>query len=283
MIDFEIVKTCHRLFVQRVEFALAGLINERLTKEAVCDHEGCKLGRWLAGAARPLSGLPAYDILLERHKHFHLTAGAALLEASLEASQKGGNAASLVEALRRFKAASTGVVDALDRLAAEFHADGRHLPYISPFDHDDAHGEGAWSESLSVGSQAIDEQHKAIFSILDHLLLMNGQSFTEGLASVLEDLEQLLRMHFVVEEGYMKTLGMPADELKDHLGQHREILDQAAIVISDAASGGVASVKDIAGKVMPWVIDHVVEYDMNIRHYLSAPVLADKCTLGTPG
>ena len=92
----------------------------------------------------------------------------------------------------------------------------------------------------------------------------------EFVVDMLTDLSGLLHLHFSVEEAHMKRLEMPEKEYSEHQNRHSEILDQCAQLNIDSYMDRDLTVRDIAALVRRWTIEHVVEYDLNIRKYLPA-------------
>jgi hemerythrin-like metal-binding protein len=265
MIDFDIAKTWHKIFAEKLEFVVMGLIEETCSPEQICDDSACKLGNWLHGPGKQMEGLPAYTNLLKTHQHFHEVAYRYL---SIGRSSSDDNLKQDVEA--DFKNVSARVIAAIERLQVEAERTHQQTGFTSQFQNASLH-RTAWDESLTIGLPAIDEQHKAIAAIVDKLMKDPEESLhSEFTIENLTDLGRILEMHFAVEEAYMQRLGMTRDEFEAHRQRHFEIVQQ--YVDMNIASYKIRDmkIKDIAQQIMGLAIDHVVEYDLNIRKYLPA-------------
>ena len=84
MADFDIdaAIASHESWLPWLAQALQGAHDERLRPEVVRDDACSELGQWLRGPGRVALGhLPAYDMLLRRHRYFYQQAALMLLHA----------------------------------------------------------------------------------------------------------------------------------------------------------------------------------------------------------
>lgn len=264
MIDFDIAKTWHRMYTEKLQLVAAGANDEAFTLERVCNDSACTLGKWLYGEGKCLDGVPAYNQLLRVHQGFHDIACRYL-----NIALGDGDALKREEVEADLASLSASVVAAIERLQVDVAAGQRSGAAAPPLAQ--AIPEIAWDEALTVGLPAIDEHHKALVRITSNLMRDPDASLhSEYAVDNLTDLGKILILHFSIEEEYMQQLDMPQDEFEAHRKRHQEILDQWARINVASYSSRNLKVKDIAEQVRTWAVDHVVAYDLNMRKYLPA-------------
>lgn len=73
--DIDAAIVSHEELQRRLQRLVEGRADEVFDLEAVGQHEACPLGQWLSGAGRETLGkYPAFEMLVARHKYFHLQA-----------------------------------------------------------------------------------------------------------------------------------------------------------------------------------------------------------------
>lgn len=263
MVDFEIAKTWHKLFVDRLELTIEGIIDEPLLMDQVSDGSSCKLGKWLDGPARALGAFAEYAELKEAHGRFHQCA-----VESIAAWKSEPDRGIKAETIDRIRAASKTVLERIDHLAARFESNRENVSYVSLFEGGKKSKDGSWDDSLLVGVATIDEQHKAIIDILDLLLDPGTSVRSEAAMDGIAELGNILQSHFFVEEAYLRKGAMPAQEVKAHCKEHKDILDEYSMLYASLTTDQSVLISNLANRVRSWAIDHVVTYDIDIRKYL---------------
>jgi len=81
-----------------------------------------------------------------------------------------------------------------------------------------------WSDDLSVGFKAIDDQHKTLINIINKFqdALLNGEG-PESIQSVVKFIEIYTKVHFSTEEKYMEGFKYPNAE--HHKEEHRKLIE----------------------------------------------------------
>jgi Chemoreceptor zinc-binding domain len=88
-IDIESAIAAHQNWKLRLANVIAGKSTEDLKPDVICLDDRCDLGKWLHGSGGIRMGkLPAFTMLIARHKQFHLEASSIL------ATAQGGDTAS---------------------------------------------------------------------------------------------------------------------------------------------------------------------------------------------
>jgi hemerythrin len=139
----------------------------------------------------------------------------------------------------------------------------------------DGHGEVpgmpliSWNESLSVGVEPLDVQHRGLVAILNEL----DQAMTEGqgstvLAGLLERLVDYTRVHFHDEEALLETHGYP--ELPAHRKEHARLKDQVLELKDEYDAGRKTLSVQTMAFLRDWLRDHIVGSDKRYGAFLHA-------------
>jgi hemerythrin len=126
--------------------------------------------------------------------------------------------------------------------------------------------------SMLIGVHSIDREHSALLNQLNRLIANPlAEPASEPFADVLSQLGPQISAHFDNEEGILKSCGMPADEVAEHVEAHTEILEQYAQMNCDLMEGKTLVRSEALREVKGWIIDHLRRYDSRIKQYLPAP------------
>ncbi len=126
-----------------------------------------------------------------------------------------------------------------------------------------------WDESLSIGVEPIDEQHR---KWIEHL--GNAQSAIEEhrgmphVANTLDFLVDYTRFHFSTEEKYMSETGYSG--LDDHRAKHEELQGTLDELIVDFRDDGVTEKlsRAIGTFLGTWLRDHIRVVDQAFAAFL---------------
>ena len=76
-----------------------------------------------------------------------------------------------------------------------------------------------WDDSLLLGIETIDKQHKSIFTLLNEIIKLSENDDTEqNVTNLLNELDILSECHFKTEEALMREANSP--NLEEHINQH---------------------------------------------------------------
>ena len=126
-----------------------------------------------------------------------------------------------------------------------------------------------WDESLSVGIDEIDTDHKKLVNMSNELYVAAFAGVSDSILDGIADrLRTYTEEHFEREEKCMEDVDYP--KLEDHRAQHRQLINQ----LNDfAARLKVEAKNDISGDMMvflrDWIIVHICEYDLAYKPFLS--------------
>jgi hemerythrin-like metal-binding protein len=126
-----------------------------------------------------------------------------------------------------------------------------------------------WNDSLCIGVDLIDEQHKALFDQVNSLIdAIERGAGTEELKKALDFLTSYTVTHFNDEEVVQKKYAYPAFET--HHKIHERFKKVAVDLASDFMSFGSseALVKEVKRKIGDWLVTHVKGEDARIGAYI---------------
>ena len=123
--------------------------------------------------------------------------------------------------------------------------------------------------SLLIGLPSIDQEHSALLAQFNRLLENHpGETTSESFSDVLSRLGPQISAHFDSEERILKTSGMPADQVADHVHAHTVILEQYTQMNCDLMEGKALAWPDALRMVKGWIIDHLQQFDAKLEDYV---------------
>lgn len=122
---------------------------------------------------------------------------------------------------------------------------------------------------LSIGVPSIDREHRALIYELNRLISApDAHPSSEPFVEVLSRLGPQISAHFNNEEAVLKSCGMSANEIADHVEAHTDILEQYARMNSDLMHGRNLARSESLLAVKAWIVDHLQRYDAGIAKYI---------------
>jgi hemerythrin len=126
-----------------------------------------------------------------------------------------------------------------------------------------------WDDSLSVGIDLIDEQHKKLIKRLGNL--SQAVKSNQAVGEILKTLDFLVEYtdyHFSTEEKHMSELQYPG--FNEHKAQHEQFKGSLKNLIDDFEEEGATSALSTAINVflMNWLVDHIKSVDVEFGIYL---------------
>lgn len=126
-----------------------------------------------------------------------------------------------------------------------------------------------WRESLSIGVEAIDAQHKELLQRFDDLLCACKEGKATGeLCGLLDFLSQYVRTHFNDEEAIQRLHRYPAYE--EHKREHESFVARLKALQREISNDGVAvhHVMETNNMLLKWLTDHISVVDKQLGHFL---------------
>ncbi|MCX7150021.1 MAG: hypothetical protein NTY05_11535 [Rhodocyclales bacterium] len=263
MIDFDIARAWHKIFALHIEFVIDGIEKTNLNPQLVCDDMVCHLGRWIFGPGERYAHRAEYADLLEAHIRFHYAASAVL-----EARQAG-----ITESqLDSFRAASDAVLATIDALASTAGARPPSARRETAARKQKRDHKPSRQESMQIGIKLIDEQHSELLKWIEKL---NGQPTAEitskSVADSISAVQRLETLHFETEEIFMQRIGLPPEQMAEHVAAHGRLLDQLAQVELDARNGICNTAAEAHRAIKDQVLCHIVQYDVPLSRHIADP------------
>ena len=126
-----------------------------------------------------------------------------------------------------------------------------------------------WKESLKIGVDVIDSQHKELCNHIDALFnACNSGKGRDEIFKTLEFLEDYTIKHFSNEERLQLSSSYP--KYKEHKKLHEYFKKQIADLKNDIAKNGatVASVSKTNYFLMNWLLNHIQRVDKELANYI---------------
>ena len=126
-----------------------------------------------------------------------------------------------------------------------------------------------WRESLSVGVDEIDNQHKELLTHFDRLLKAceSGQGLEE-LNRLLGFLDEYVVKHFRDEESIQRLRNYPG--FADHKKEHEAFIEKLTALKHEIRAEGVAlhHVMETNNLLLKWLIHHISTVDVQLGKFL---------------
>jgi hemerythrin-like metal-binding protein len=123
-----------------------------------------------------------------------------------------------------------------------------------------------WNNSLAIGIEAIDNQHKQIFEYL--LAIENSVAKRDPwhiLRFLLSQLAEYMKFHLAVEEAMLEIVRYP--QRAEHGQAHAKIMEQIAELEKQLQKTGSGT--DLVNFFEDWFIRHVLADDRQYAAYVS--------------
>lgn len=124
-----------------------------------------------------------------------------------------------------------------------------------------------WDESLLIGVEEIDDQHKRMFTLINEL--QDELSAGHGavvIYRILNLMIQYVQYHFSTEELYMKQIGYPSYD--EHKREHVVFIEHIRLFKHKHKQSSPLLAREIITYLEIWYIEHIVHVDRLIGVYL---------------
>ena len=126
-----------------------------------------------------------------------------------------------------------------------------------------------WRESLSIGVEAIDDQHKELLQQFDSLLsaCKEGKAIGE-LDGLLDFLSRYVITHFNDEEAIQRRHRYP--EYEDHKKEHEAFIVRVKTLQKEISEDRVAvhHVMETNSMLLKWLTNHISVVDKRLGNFL---------------
>ena len=125
-----------------------------------------------------------------------------------------------------------------------------------------------WTDSLSVGFDPIDNQHKQLVDMTNKLIQACKDGAVAADVLFLETVDKAVdyaKIHFTTEEKFMTMVRYPA--LPEHKKEHFQFLFDVVNVLNDVQAGKTTPAEMV--KILKnWLANHIAKTDMQYAPYL---------------
>ena len=136
-----------------------------------------------------------------------------------------------------------------------------------------------WKEKYKIGVPIIDSQHEELFSRVTSFVetLRSDKPWDQKVEKVNETLEFMkgyVVTHFADEEAYQIKIGYP--HFKEHQKIHKDMVAYVVAVSEEYEKEGFKEelMQQFGGKLLAWLINHVVADDQKIAEYARSKEVA---------
>lgn len=121
-----------------------------------------------------------------------------------------------------------------------------------------------WTDAVTVGFDALDKDHQAIVSLLNHIMRCSVDE--AGVDGIIEELIDYIHYHFRREEAIMETCDYPA--LENHRKFHQEFIAQVSEKAETCRNErSQKSLNQFRKFSKDWLFDHILKEDSKITSY----------------
>lgn len=127
----------------------------------------------------------------------------------------------------------------------------------------------AWRDDLSVGIQAVDDDHKNLLHLINNLQTAvyypTGETFER---QALEELVAYTKYHFEREEQLMEANGYP--DFANHKREHEAMIAKVGDFLAEYEKDREATVERLTEFLKTWLINHIQGTDQKYSPYLKS-------------
>lgn len=126
-----------------------------------------------------------------------------------------------------------------------------------------------WADSLSVGVDLIDSQHKQMISFINELIdaMRDGEALKE-IDRAVEFMEEYANTHFAAEEELMAKYAYPATQ--SHITQHNSFRREIAQVKRELEAGTPPGLLLMRARksLADWFSNHINDVDRSLARFI---------------
>jgi hemerythrin len=128
-----------------------------------------------------------------------------------------------------------------------------------------------WKNAFSVGVLEIDDQHRKLLAIINHLHdAMRAGSDTAELSRVMDELVNYTRFHFAFEEQLMERVAYP--DVQEHRRRHQAMVARVVQFQADVANARALFSMKLMEFLKYWLSKHILETDMAYALFIAGQV-----------
>ncbi|MCP4678384.1 MAG: hemerythrin family protein [Deltaproteobacteria bacterium] len=116
-----------------------------------------------------------------------------------------------------------------------------------------------WRKEFSVGVDALDDQHREILALINHLHeAIKSDTTDKAIGEITERLVAYTQTHFTDEEEHMSKIGYRG--LEAHRKEHEDIKSRVG-ELQKKMNNGEITVMEVSVFLKQWFSNHILEVD----------------------
>jgi hemerythrin-like metal-binding protein len=124
-----------------------------------------------------------------------------------------------------------------------------------------------WAFEFETGFEKIDEQHKKLVGMVNHLhRAMKMKLGSKEAGKILDELAEYTVYHFSHEEKLFEEHDYP--DIGEHKKSHKDLVNQVAKFQEDFQSGNASLSMDLMDFLIDWLKNHILKTDMSYVSFL---------------
>ncbi len=123
-----------------------------------------------------------------------------------------------------------------------------------------------WRDSLSVGNDFIDEDHKHLLVLINQYEIAVQQKNPGILEDAFNGLVEYAHSHFEREQNLMEAVHFP--ERRSHAEVHTKLLETMDDFHKNLKTKNSVDIGKVSKFLHDWIIDHVLNEDMKLKPYV---------------
>lgn len=124
-----------------------------------------------------------------------------------------------------------------------------------------------WSDEMSVGNEALDDDHKAFFDFAKILAEVEvGRQDKLVYLSAINMLEDYVTGHFHREEKALRAINYP--HLEAHVQKHNVFRQHVYAIINDYRGGKEGAIANLPTLIVGWLDQHILREDMQYKYWI---------------
>lgn len=131
-----------------------------------------------------------------------------------------------------------------------------------------------WDESLEVGIDVVDSQHRGLVELLNRVLslhtIIDADERKMNTEDILSDLFSYTEFHFKTEEEYMEAMNYP--DLENHKKIHLHLVSKLLQLNEDLCGAGtdvfVEAEERLFTLLTKWLVEHIQKEDFKFKPFV---------------
>jgi hemerythrin len=130
----------------------------------------------------------------------------------------------------------------------------------------------AWDRHFETGLVKVDQQHCQLFDVINQFgcLLTENNLAADDIEKIFTELADYARNHFQEEEILMVKAGVAQRFLNEHIGKHKDFLQEVSSMRADISPDKPDSAKYLLDFLTQWLVYHILGTDQSMARQVVA-------------